>query len=90
MLVRSGIILIKYWFSVSEEEQERRFRRRISDPTRRWKLSGMDLESRRRWVDYSRAKDDMFRAYRHQAGALVRRRLQQQAPRPASTAFPTC
>ncbi len=61
MLVRSGIILIKYWFSVSEEEQERRFRRRISDPTRRWKLSGMDLESRRRWVDYSRAKDDMFR-----------------------------
>ncbi len=61
MLVRSGIILIKYWFSVSEEEQERRFRRRISDPARRWKLSGMDLESRRRWVDYSRAKDDMFR-----------------------------
>ena len=61
MLVRSGIILIKYWFSVSEDEQERRFRRRISDPTRRWKLSGMDLESRRRWVDYSRAKDDMFR-----------------------------
>ena len=61
MLVRSGIVLIKYWFSVSEEEQERRFRRRISDPTRRWKLSGMDLESRRRWVDYSRAKDDMFR-----------------------------
>ena len=61
MLVRSGIILIKYWFSVSEEEQERRFWRRISDPTRRWKLSGMDLESRRRWVDYSRAKDDMFR-----------------------------
>ena len=61
MLVRSGIILIKYWFSVSEEEQERRFRQRISDPARRWKLSGMDLESRRRWVDYSRAKDDMFR-----------------------------
>ena len=61
MLVRSGIILIKYWFSVSEEEQERRFRQRISDPTRRWKLSGMDLESRRHWVDYSRAKDDMFR-----------------------------
>ena len=61
MLVRSGIVLIKYWFSVSEEEQERRFRQRISDPTRRWKLSGMDLESRRRWVDYSRAKDDMFR-----------------------------
>ena len=61
MLVHSGIILVKYWFSVSEDEQERRFKQRISDPTRRWKLSGMDLESRRHWVDYSRAKDDMFR-----------------------------
>ena len=60
-LVRSGIILIKYWFSVSEEEQEWRFKRRVSDPTRRWKLSGMDLEARTHWVDYSRSKDDMFR-----------------------------
>jgi len=60
MLVRSGIILIKYWFSVSDEEQERRFRGRINDPKRRWKLSDMDLESRRRWVEYSKAKDDMF------------------------------
>ena len=60
MLVRSGIILIKYWFSVSDEEQERRFQVRISDPSRRWKLSDMDLESRRRWVEYSKAKDDMF------------------------------
>jgi polyphosphate kinase 2 len=60
MLVRSGIILIKYWFSVSDEEQERRFQRRIRDVTKRWKLSPMDLESRRRWVDYSRAKDEMF------------------------------
>ncbi len=60
MLVRSGIILIKYWFSVSDEEQERRFQARITDPTRRWKLSDMDLESRRRWVEYSKAKDDMF------------------------------
>ncbi len=60
MLIHSGIRLIKYWFSVSAEEQERRFRRRIEDPTRRWKISPMDLESRARWVDYSRAKDQMF------------------------------
>lgn len=60
MLVRSGIILIKYWFSVSDEEQEKRFQDRMDDPTKRWKLSPMDLESRRHWVDYSRAKDTMF------------------------------
>lgn len=60
MLQRSGIILIKYWFSVSDEEQERRFQGRITDPTKRWKLSPMDLESRRRWLEYSKAKDDMF------------------------------
>ncbi len=60
MLVRSGIVLIKYWFSVSDEEQERRFQARIDDPTKRWKLSPMDLESRSRWVEYSRAKDVMF------------------------------
>jgi polyphosphate kinase len=61
MLVRSGIQLIKYWFSVSDEEQERRFQARVRDPMRRWKLSPMDLESRARWVAYSRAKDEMFR-----------------------------
>ena len=60
MLVRSGIILIKYWFSVSDEEQERRFQSRINDPTKRWKLSPMDVESRDRWVEYSKAKDQMF------------------------------
>jgi len=60
MLVRSGTILIKYWFSVSDEEQERRFRNRLVDQTKRWKLSPMDLESRARWVEYSRAKDEMF------------------------------
>jgi len=60
MLVRSGIILIKYWFSVSDAEQERRFQARIADRTKRWKLSPMDLESRARWLDYSRAKDEMF------------------------------
>lgn len=61
MLVRSGIHLIKYWFSVSDEEQEKRFQARVHDPMRRWKLSPMDLESRERWVEYSRAKDEMFR-----------------------------
>jgi len=60
MLVRAGIILIKYWFSVSDDEQERRFRARIEDPRKRWKLSEMDLEARVRWVEYSKAKDDMF------------------------------
>jgi polyphosphate kinase 2 len=60
MLVRSGILLIKYWFSVSDEEQERRFQDRMNKPTKRWKLSPMDLESRKHWADYSRAKDEMF------------------------------
>lgn len=60
MLVRSGIILLKYWFSVSDEEQERRFQSRLEEPHKRWKLSPMDLESRARWVEYSRAKDVMF------------------------------
>ncbi len=60
MLLRSGIILIKYWFSVSDEEQERRFQDRMKTPTKRWKLSPMDLESRKHWADYSRAKDEMF------------------------------
>ena len=60
MLVRSGIQLLKYWFSVSDEEQERRFQKRLTDPTKQWKLSPMDLESRKRWVDYSMAKDAMF------------------------------
>src|SRR4051794_8518936 len=60
MLVRDGIELRKYWFSVSDAEQERRFQQRSQDPLRRWKLSPMDLESRAHWVDYSRAKDEMF------------------------------
>jgi len=61
MLVRAGIHVLKYWFSVSDEEQERRFRDRMRDPKKRWKLSDMDLQSRVRWVQYSRAKDEMFR-----------------------------
>jgi polyphosphate kinase 2 len=60
MLIRSEIILIKYWLSVSDAEQERRFQKRIADPMRRWKLSPMDLEGRVRWVEYSKAKDEMF------------------------------
>jgi len=60
MLIRSGIILIKYWFSVSDEVQEKRFQDRLHDRTKRWKLSPMDLESRSKWEDYSKAKDEMF------------------------------
>lgn len=60
MLIRSGIILIKYWFSVSDREQEKRFAERLKNPTKRWKLSPMDLSSREKWEDYSRAKDEMF------------------------------
>jgi polyphosphate kinase 2 len=60
MLVRAGIKVIKYWFSVSDEEQERRFQARNEDPTKRWKLSPMDVVSRAKWQEYSRAKDEMF------------------------------
>lgn len=60
MLLRSGIILIKYWFSVSDDEQEKRFRERIATPMKRWKFSPMDLQSRERWAEYSQAKDKMF------------------------------
>lgn len=60
MLVRSDIMLLKYWFSVSDEEQERRFRSRIEDPMKRWKFSPMDLESRSKWLEFSKAKDNMF------------------------------
>jgi polyphosphate kinase 2 len=60
MIVRSGISLVKYWFSVSDEEQERRFQSRIDDPTKRWKISEVDLQSRARWVEFSRAKDEML------------------------------
>ena len=60
MLLRSGIILIKYWFSVSDIEQEKRFQERNNDPTKRWKLSPMDVESHTKWIEYSKAKDEMF------------------------------
>src|SRR6516225_2706416 len=61
MLVRSGIILLKYWFSVSDEEQERRFHDRAGNPARRWKLSEMDIQSREKWVEFSKAKDELFK-----------------------------
>ena len=61
MLVRSGVQILKYWFSVSDEEQEKRFQARIASPTKRWKLSPMDLEARSKWVEFSKAKDEMFR-----------------------------
>ena len=60
MLIRSGITLLKYWFSVSDEEQETRFQDRAQDPMKRWKLSNIDLEGRDKWIDYSKAKDEMF------------------------------
>ena len=60
MLTRAGVKIIKYWFRISPEEQERRFRARLDDPTKRWKLSKMDLESRTRWQEYSQARDEMF------------------------------
>jgi len=60
MLLDDGIILVKYWLSVSDEEQERRFKDRLNDPLKRWKISDMDLEGRNRWVQYSKAKDEMF------------------------------
>ena len=83
MLVRSGIVLIKYWFSVSDAEQERRFQDRMTNPTKRWKISPMDLESRKHWADYSRAKDDMFNATDTEAGPLVRCQRRRQESRPA-------
>jgi len=68
MLVRSGIILIKYWFSITDQEQHKRFLMRVKDPLKQWKLSPMDLESRRRWEDYTRAKESMIeRTHIHEA-----------------------
>ena len=61
ILIRSGIILLKFWFSVSDEEQEKRFRERATNPAKRWKLSPMDIASWEKWQDYSRAKDELFK-----------------------------
>ena len=70
MIIRSGIILIKYWFSVSDDVQEQRFKERIDNPLKRWKFSPMDLKSRERWLEYSKAKDEMF-AYTYSSSGLV-------------------
>ena len=83
MLVRSGIKLLKYWFSITDEEQYLRFLGRIHDPLKQWKLSPMDLESRRRWEDYTKAKEVMLRALAHPRSAMVgraRRRQEARAP----------
>jgi Polyphosphate kinase 2 (PPK2) len=82
MLIRSGIGVLKYWFSVSDDEQERRFQTRAADPKRRWKLSPMDIESRGRWVDYSRAKDAMFE-YTDAKDSYIRPPLESQTFVPA-------
>ncbi len=74
MLVQSGMILIKYWFEISAEEQERRFRSRLSDPRKRWKIGPVDVASRARWTDYSRARGCDVHPHRHRRGALVRGR----------------
>ena len=79
MLVEDGILLRKYWFSVSDAEQQRRFESRLDDPMRRWKLSPMDLESITRWEDYSRAKDEMMVHTDIPEAPLVRRRERRQA-----------
>ena len=82
MLVRSGIILLKYWFSITDPEQNLRFHMRIHDPLKQWKLSPMDLQSRRRWEEYTKAKEEMLDAHAHRRGALVGGRRQRQAPCP--------
>ena len=82
MLVESGMVLIKYWFAISPEEKERRFRSRLADPRKRWKIGPIDVASRAHWSDYSRARDEMMRHTDCRKGALVRGRSRRQAPRP--------
>ena len=86
-IVEAGIILIKFWLEVGQDEQRRRFEARIEDPLRQWKLSPMDLESYSRWYSYSRARDMMLRGDRYQGGALVYRPLRRQAARTAELHF---
>ena len=82
MLVRSGIVLVKYWFSITDDEQHLRFLMRINDPLKQWKLSPMDLESRSRWEDYTKAKEIMLAAHAHPRGAVVGGRGGRQEARP--------
>ena len=83
MLLRSGITLVKYWFSVSDEEQDRRFQDRLDNPLKRWKFSEMDLEGRDRWEEYSRAKDEMFKYTDTKESPVVGRGRQRQEARAA-------
>ena len=83
MLIDDGVILVKYWFSVSDEEQERRFKERVNVPLKRWKLSEMDLEGRNRWVAYSKAKDEMFAHCDLPDSPVVRGRGRRQEAGPA-------
>ena len=82
-MIAGGIILIKLWLEVSNKEQERRFHARIEDPIRQWKLSPMDLPSRSKWFEYSRARDAMFAATDKRASPVVHRPLRRQEARPA-------
>ena len=82
-MVDSGIILIKYWLEVGQKEQERRFEARIKDPLRQWKLSPMDIESWKRWYDYSNARDLMFKATDTKDCSLVHRPIRRQEEGPA-------
>jgi len=90
MLVRSGIVLIKYWFSVSDAEQERRFQDRMDKPTKRWKAQPMDLESRKHWAEYSRAKDDMFAITDTKQVPWLGRSTPKTRRPPGSTSSTTC
>ena len=90
MLVRSGIILIKYWFSITDEEQHLRFQMRIHDPLKQWKLSPMDLESRRRWEALHQGQGDHARAHPHPRGAAGGWCRRSTRRRRASTASTTC
>ena len=86
-IVDGGIVLIKIWLEVGQQEQERRFLARISDPLRQWKLSPMDAKSYKHWYDYSKARDSMLKAT-DRSSALVHRANRRQAPRPAELPFP--
>ena len=90
MLIDDGILLRKYWFSVSDAEQLKRFRSRLNDPVRQWKLSPMDLESINRWEDYSRAKDEMMVHTDIPSQPVVRGGVRHQEARPAEHDRPTC
>ena len=89
-MVDGGTILIKLWLEVGNDEQKKRFEARLSDPLRQWKLSPMDLPSRKRWYDYSRARDHDAEGHRHELRAVAHRPIRRQAGGPAQHRSPTC